>query len=54
MAINFPASPNNGDTHEGYIWVAAENAWRRVQSIPDTAIEDLNNVSVTSPADGES
>jgi len=54
MAINFPATPADGDTHEGYIWVAAENAWRRLPEAPAMDIENLNNVSVTSPADGES
>lgn len=54
MAINFPASPADGDTHEGYVWVAAENAWRRLPETPSMDIENLNNVSVTSPADGES
>jgi len=54
MAINFPATPADGDTHEGYVWVAAENAWRRLPEAPAMDIENLNNVSVTSPADGES
>lgn len=54
MAINFPATPNDGDTHEGYVWVAAESAWRRLPETPVMDIENLNNVSVTTPADGES
>ena len=54
MAINFPATPNDGDTHEGYVWVAAESAWRRLPEAPSMDIENLNNVSVTTPADGES
>ena len=54
MAINFPAAPHDGDTHEGYVWVASESAWRRLPEAPSMDIENLNNVSVTTPADGES
>lgn len=50
MAINFPASPADGDTHEGYTWVAAENVWRKQ---PSFGISNLSDIDVDGVADGE-
>jgi len=49
MAINFPASPADGDTHEGYVWVASENAWRK----RSPQLGDLSDIDASGVADGE-
>lgn len=49
MAINFPASPADGDIHEGYVWVAAENAWRK----RSPQLGDLSDIDASGVADGE-
>lgn len=50
MAINFPNAPSDGDTHEGYTWVAAENVWRKQ---PSLGISNLSDTDVDGVADGE-
>lgn len=49
MSINFPTSPADGDTHEGYVWVAAENAWRK----RSPQLGDLSDIDASGVADGE-
>ena len=31
MALNFPNSPSDGDTYEGYVWNATVGAWQSLR-----------------------
>jgi hypothetical protein len=53
MAINFPSTPTDGDSFSGYIWVESENAWRRLPIDAYTVLDNLNDVDINNPADGE-
>lgn len=46
----FPTAPNNGDTHEGYIYDASRTAWVVDRS---TLISDNTDVEIVSPADDQ-
>ena len=52
MSLNFPDEPNDGDIFEGYVYNATRNVWD-VKLPSDNNIEDLNNVSLTSLANGQ-
>jgi hypothetical protein len=52
MSLNFPDEPNDGDIFEGYVYNATRNVWD-VKLPSDNNIEDLNNVNLTSPANGQ-
>lgn len=59
MALNFPASPNNGDTYDNFYWDAVAGIWRRQLTVTDLAdldskpIDDLDDVLADSPQEGE-
>jgi hypothetical protein len=53
MAINFPSTPTDGDIVSGYIWVESENAWRRLPVDASIGLDNLNDVDISTPADGE-
>lgn len=50
-ALNFPASPSNGDTYENYVYDSADGVWKRVP--PGLDLEELNDVTITSAAEGQ-
>jgi hypothetical protein len=52
MSLNFPDEPSDGDIFEGYVYNATRNVWD-VKLPSDNNIEDLNNVNLTSPANGQ-
>jgi hypothetical protein len=52
MSLNFPDEPNDGDIFEGYVYNATRNVWD-VKLPSDNNIEDLNNVNVVDPEDGQ-
>jgi hypothetical protein len=52
MSLNFPDEPNDGDIFEGYVYNATRNVWD-IKLPSDNNIEDLNNVNLTSPANGQ-
>lgn len=59
MALNFPASPNNGDTYDNFYWDAVAGIWRRQLTVTDLAdlnskpIDDLDDVQTSNPVEGE-
>jgi hypothetical protein len=54
MTLNFPANPSNGDIYDNYIWVEAEEAWRRLTTPPNTPLNGLEDVNIITPADKDS
>jgi hypothetical protein len=52
MSLNFPDEPSDGDIFEGYVYNATRNVWD-VKLPSDNNIEDLNNVNLTSPENGQ-
>jgi hypothetical protein len=52
MSLNFPDEPNDGDIFEGYVYNATRNVWD-IKLPSDNNIEDLNNVSIDTPENGE-
>lgn len=49
-ALDFPATPSNGDTYQGYVYDATDGVWNRQEA----ALEDLSNATITgTPADNE-
>jgi hypothetical protein len=53
MTLNFPAAPENFEVYDNYIWIAAENAWRRTTTPPNTQLGALEDVTISSIADGD-
>ena len=51
-ALNFPASPSNGDTYDNFVYDAAKGAWK-LQTIAGNDLTDLNDVAITTPSDGQ-
>lgn len=52
MPLNFPASPSNGDTYGNYVYDATAGVWN-VKLVADQNLEDLDNVNITAPVDGQ-
>jgi len=52
MSLNFPDEPSDGDIFEGYVYNATRGVWD-VKLPSDNNIEDLNNVNLISPANGQ-
>jgi hypothetical protein len=52
MTLNFPASPDNGDTYDNFIYDATKGAWKLV-TIAGNDLTDLNDVAITTPAEGQ-
>lgn len=52
MALDFPNNPSNGDIFQGYVYDATRQVWD-IKLIADQNLEDLDNVNVTTPADGQ-
>jgi len=52
MALNFPDEPNDGDFFQGYVYNATRGVWD-VKLPSDNDLEDLNNVSIDTPENGE-
>lgn len=51
MALNFPSSPDDGDTYDNFYWDATAGIWRRQLSV--TNIDDLNDVDASTPNDND-
>ena len=51
-ALNFPASPTNGQTYENYVYDGTDGVWKRVS--PGGTLGNIDDVTIDSPADGES
>lgn len=52
-ALDFPNSPSDGDTFEQYIYDGTRGVWRLNPEAPNASLDSLNNVTITSPADGQ-
>jgi hypothetical protein len=52
MVLNFPASPSNGDTYDNFVYDATKGAWK-LQTLLGNDLDDLNDVEVPTPSDGE-
>jgi hypothetical protein len=53
MTLNFPVNPSNGDIYDNYIWIESEDAWRRLTTPPNTRLNNLEDISIVTPVDGE-
>lgn len=51
-ALDFPASPDNGDVYEGFIYSSAKGVWRSL-AVVQSLLDNLTDVTITSPADGD-
>jgi len=52
MTLNFPASPSNGDTYDNFVYDGTKGAWK-LQTLAGNDLTDLNDVTITSPTDGQ-
>lgn len=52
-ALDFPATPSNGDTFEQYIYDGTKEVWRLNPEAPNANLDNLNDVTITSPTDGQ-
>lgn len=50
MALNFPASPANGDRYESFVWDESIGAWQFTSQLTLNEIED---VTTPSPNEGD-
>ncbi len=50
MALNFPASPANGDTYENFVWDAAIGAW---QFTTQLTLNEIEGVTTPAPNSGD-
>jgi hypothetical protein len=53
MSVNFPNSPEDDDIFGGYIYDATKSVWKKLSTIASSSIDDLNDVTITSPANGQ-
>lgn len=53
MALNFPSSPTNGDTFGQYVYDSVKDVWRLNPEAPTINIGDVNDITITSPVDGQ-
>lgn len=53
MAINFPSTPSNGDTHAGYTYDATNGVWNIDPFQTLLGVSDLSDTDVDGVADGE-
>jgi hypothetical protein len=47
MALNFPSSPSNGDTFEGYVYSSSTGTWDYNETTPDSLTLTTLTVSGT-------
>lgn len=50
-ALDFPASPSDGDTYDNYVYKTNKQAWQSIAFRP--AIENLTNVVIADLAVGD-
>jgi hypothetical protein len=53
MSVNFPNSPEDGDVFSGYIYDATKSVWKKLSDLSSSGIDDLNDVTITSPENGQ-
>jgi len=53
MSVNFPNSPEDGDIFSGYIYDATKSVWKKLSDLSSSGIDDLNDVTITSPENGQ-
>lgn len=51
MALDFPSDPTDGQQYDNFYWDASAGIWRRQLTV--TQLDDLNNVEVPTPTDGD-
>ena len=52
-ALDFPASPVDGQEYNGYVWVASLGAWRLLPIEPSIDLDMLADVAITTPVAGQ-
>ena len=52
MALNFPDSPNNGDTHQGFTYNSAKSKWSKVGGSGGSSVT-VSDSAPSSPNDGD-
>lgn len=52
-ALDFPSTPSNGQTYQGYIYDGTRGVWRRVPEQETLSVENLGDVTITSVSDGQ-
>lgn len=52
MALNFPASPSNGDTYDNFVYDSAKGAWK-LQTLLGNDLDNLNDVEASTPSNGD-
>ena len=50
-ALNFPATPSDGDTFENYVYDSTDGVWKRIAS--GIELNGISDVNVTSAAEGQ-
>lgn len=53
MALNFPDAPVSGQVYDKYYWNDTLGVWSLVNSIDELALDDVADITITTPADGE-
>ena len=53
MALDFPSAPADGQVYEKYVWNDTLGVWSLVNSIDELALDDVADITITTPADGE-
>jgi hypothetical protein len=51
MALEFPASPTDGQVYNNFRWNASDDAWRLIPIAGD--LNSLDDVATNSPNDGD-
>jgi len=49
MPLDFPTNPVDGQVYDGFIWVDALDAWRRLPADPSIPLGLLEDVTLTTP-----
>jgi hypothetical protein len=53
MSVNFPSSPEDGDVFSGYIYDATRSVWKKLSTEATLNIDDLQDVVIDSPENGQ-
>jgi hypothetical protein len=53
VALDFPSSPSNGQVFGQYVYDGTKEVWRLNPEAPNANLDNLNDVTITTPTDGQ-
>jgi len=53
VALDFPSTPSNGQVFGQYVYDGTKAVWRLNPETPNANLDNLNDVTITTPTDGQ-